>query len=69
MRTVKARVYTKHEARKLIPVFLNCIALLKESKFRFMKILGDTLESWQEEIVRMWSPSRWCGKIGVTDGA
>jgi hypothetical protein len=30
MCTVKARVYSKHEARKLIPDLLKCIALLKD---------------------------------------
>lgn len=65
MRTVKARVYSKSEARKLIPDFLNCIALLKESKFKFMKVLGDTLESWQEEIVRMW---RFSKTNSITEG-
>ena len=65
MRTVRVRVYSKHEARTLIPDFLNCIALLKESPFKHMKTLGATLESWQEEVVRMW---RFSKTNSITEG-
>jgi transposase len=48
------RVYSKPEAKRMIPKFLDAIRALKESGFRNFVILGETLESWQEEIVRMW---------------
>ena len=45
---------TARQVRKLIPKFLQKIRDLKDSSFSRMKTLGETLESWQEEIVRMW---------------
>jgi hypothetical protein len=41
-------------AKQIIPKFLGAIRALKESGFRNFVTLGETLESWQEEIVRMW---------------
>lgn len=58
MKIIKVRIYSKDEARRMIPLFLDCIRSLKESGLKHMKVLGETLESWQEEIVRMWRFSR-----------
>jgi transposase len=45
---------TARQARKLIPKFLEMIRELKESGFARMRTLGETMEEWREEIVRMW---------------
>jgi transposase len=58
MRLVKARIYSKKEAKRLIPEFLKAIEALKSSGLKHMVTLGETLERWQEEIVRMWRFSR-----------
>lgn len=59
----------KHRTRKqcklLIPLFLRHVNALKESPFGPLKTLGETLDSWSEEIVRMWRFSR---SNGVTEG-
>lgn len=60
---------TKHRTRKqckqLIPIFLRYIQDLKASPFESMNTLGKTLDSWSEEIVRMW---RFSKSNGVTEG-
>lgn len=56
---------TKRECRKLIPVFLDSIEQLKNSMFEPMVTLGKTLESWSEEVVRMW---RFTKTNGITEG-
>lgn len=65
MQVILSRVYSKNEASHLIPDFLEGIRLLKESGFKYMKILGETLESWKEEIVRMW---RFSKTNSITEG-
>lgn len=51
--------------KKLIPQFLEWIRLLKNTPFPPLQTLADTLESWQEEICRMWRFSR---NNGITEG-
>ncbi len=58
MKLILTRVYGKSAAREQIPKFLNAIRALKISNFGNLKTLGDTLENWSEEIVRMWSFSK-----------
>lgn len=65
MKVIKARVSSKPQARELIPVFLDAVRALKDSGFKHMKTLGDTLENWQEEIVRMW---RFSKTNSITEG-
>lgn len=65
MRLILARVYSKSQARALIPQFLESVELLRESSFKWMKTLGDTLWSWKEEIVRMW---RFSKTNSITEG-
>jgi transposase len=60
---IKSR--TAKQAKKLIPKFLRWIELLKETPFTPLQTLADTLESWQEEIVRMW---RFTRNNGITEG-
>lgn len=65
MALVLARVSNRNQAKRLIPHFINAIEILKESGFKHMKTLGETIEKWQEEIVRMW---RFSKTNGITEG-
>lgn len=56
---------TKKECRSLIPIYLNYIDQLKNSMFEPMVTLGKTLDSWSEEVVRMW---RFTKTNGITEG-
>lgn len=56
---------SKPQCRKHIAVFLAAIEALKQSAFEPMKVLGKTLDSWQEEIGRMW---RFTKNNGITEG-
>jgi transposase len=58
MKLILTRVYGKNQAREQIPKFLDAIRALKKSKFRNLETLGNTLEEWSEEIVRMWRFSK-----------
>ena len=51
--------------KKLIPQFLKWIDLLRDTPFPPLQTLADTLESWQEEITRMW---RFSKNNGITEG-
>jgi transposase len=59
------RRQTKRECKKLIPFYLGYVGQLKESGFEPLKTLGRTLESWSQEIVRMW---RFTKSNGITEG-
>lgn len=61
--SLKARNH--RSVKRLIPKFLKWIELLKDTVFPAMQTLADTLESWQEEIVRMW---RFTRNNGITEG-
>lgn len=65
MGLILSRVYNKKQAMELIPDFLKSIELLKDSGLRWLERLGDTLDSWQEEIVRMW---RFSKTNSITEG-
>ncbi len=56
---------TPRACRPRIVEFLARIQQLKDSTFTSIVSLGQTLESWQEEIVRMWRFSR---NNGITEG-
>lgn len=56
---------TKKECKKLIPQFLEMIKLLLTSQMNRLVSLGNTLESWSEEVVRMW---RFTKSNGITEG-
>ncbi len=56
---------TKKMCEKLIPVFLELISMLKSSAFAPFVTLGCTLDSWKEEVVRMW---RFSKTNGITEG-
>jgi len=56
---------TAKRCRKLIPIFLDYIYQLKESALSSLVTLGKTLESWQEEVVRMF---RFTKSNGILEG-
>lgn len=53
------------QCRRLIPLFLGALRELARSGFQPLRQLGETLESWKEEIVRMW---RFTKNNGITEG-
>ena len=61
--TLKRR--TKSQCKKLVKRFLRMIEELKESGFKPLKVLGWTLDSWKEEIGRMW---RFTKTNSITEG-
>jgi transposase len=60
-----AKVSTKKQAWPLVHEFTKAIEALQESGFKPLITLGNTLESWQEEIVRMW---RFKKTNSITEG-
>lgn len=60
-----SRVSGKNQARPLVHEFTRAIRELQESGFKPLQTLGNTLESWQEEIVRMW---RFKRTNSITEG-
>jgi|SRR3989338_271691 len=65
MKIILTRVSARHQAKKVIPLFLDAIRALKMSKFKNLITLGNTLEDWSEEIVRMW---RFSKTNSITEG-
>lgn len=65
VRLLLYKAQTKKSCKRLIPVFIKFIEQLKTSLFEPMVTLGKTLESWQEEVVRMW---RFRKSNGITEG-
>ena len=59
------RVSSKNQARPFVQEFTRAIRELQESGFKALVTLGNTLESWQEEIVRMW---RFSKTNSITEG-
>ena len=56
---------TARQCRKLIPILLDYIEKLKESMLSSMVTLGKTLESWREEVARMF---RFTKSNGILEG-
>ena len=62
---MKLKMVNHDYARRTIPVFLEMITQLRESPWEPMQTLGKTLQSWDQEIVRMW---RFSKSNGITEG-
>jgi transposase len=62
---MKLKMVNHDYAKGVIPVFLKMIRQLRESPWEPMQILGKTLQSWDQEIVRMW---RFSKSNGITEG-
>ena len=56
---------TAKQCRKLIPVFLDYISKLKSSLLEPLVTLGNTLDSWREEVARMF---RFTKSNGIVEG-
>jgi transposase len=56
---------TQYQCRRLIPIFLDYIEKLKDSMLDSLITLGKTLESWREEVVRMF---RFTKNNGIVEG-
>ncbi len=65
IRLLKCKHRTAKQCKKLIPVFLRFIQMLKQGHFEPLVKLGKTLYKWREEIVRMW---RFTKNNGITEG-
>ncbi len=65
MKIILTRVSGKEAAMEAIKKFLDAIGALKTSKFKNLETLGNTLENWSEEIVRMW---RFSKTNSITEG-
>lgn len=55
----------KKQWKELIKQFLYWKEHLKACSFPYLKTLGKTLESWEEEIARMW---RYAKNNAITEG-
>jgi transposase len=65
MRLILSRVSNRKQAEPLVVRYLEMIKQLQESKLGPMVTLGNTLEDWQKEIVRMW---RFSKTNSITEG-
>ncbi len=65
VRLLLTKKQTAYQCKKLIPLFLDCIYKLKDSALDSLVTLGKTLESWQEEVVRMF---RFTKSNGILEG-
>jgi transposase len=65
VRLLLIKYRTARQCRRLAPVLLGMIRQLKSSGFASMVQLGQTFDSWKEEIARMW---RFTKNNGITEG-
>jgi transposase len=56
---------TQNKCRSLAKPFLKAIDELLDSKLQPLVVLGETLQSWKEEIAAMW---RFTKNNGITEG-
>ena len=56
---------TRRQCQKLIPRFLRAVVELRQSEPAQLIALGDTLQSWSDEIARLW---RFTHSNGITEG-
>lgn len=64
-RLLRVKTVTQRRARRYIPHLLWMIEQLKGSRFPALVSLGRTIDSWKNEIARMWRFSR---SNGITEG-
>ncbi len=65
MDVLTAKNQSKRQCRTLVRRLLEAIDQLRQSGFRDCQKLAKTLQSWQQEIARMWRFSR---SNGITEG-
>ncbi len=64
-RLLRMKRLNQSQCRKIIPEYLWMIEELKKIGFKHLQTLGHTLESWREEIARMF---RFSKTNGITEG-
>lgn len=62
---MRLKSLTPRAAKKVIPDFLFAIECLKDTPIPTLQTLGATLESWKDEIARMW---RFTKTNSITEG-
>lgn len=65
LRLLRMKGLNQTDCRRVIPEYLWMIEELKKVGFKHLQILGHTLESWKEEIARMF---RFSKTNGITEG-
>ena len=65
MKALLKKKRTARQCKRLIPLFLDYIEKLKDSMLSSMVTLGKTLESWREEVLRMF---RFTKSNGILEG-
>jgi transposase len=65
LRLLRMKGLNQKACRKHLPEFLWIIEELKQTPFRHLRSLGETLDSWKEEIARMF---RFSKTNGITEG-
>ena len=65
LRILRMKRLTKRECRNIIPEYLWMIEELKKTPFKHLQRLGYTMDSWKEEIARMF---RFSKTNGITEG-
>ena len=65
LRLLRMSKLNQRECREIIPKYLWMIEELKNTQFKHLQSLGHTLESWKEEIARMF---RFTKTNGITEG-
>ena len=56
---------TRRQCERLVPRFLRAVHQLRQAGLAQLVQLGETLNSWSEEIVAMW---RFTRNNGITEG-
>jgi transposase len=64
-RLLRFKHRTKKQCRRLVPLLLSAISSLKGSGLSPLVQLGETMDSWKDEIARMW---RFTKNNGITEG-
>lgn len=64
-RLLRIKHRTQRQCYRLAPHLLNAISSLQNSGFSSLVSLGDTMNSWMNEIARMW---RFTKNNGITEG-
>jgi transposase len=64
-RLLRFKHRTKRQCRRLVPHLLAAIRTLKASGLSPLVRLGETLDSWKDEVARMW---RFTKNNGITEG-
>ena len=65
LRLLRMKSLNQQACKKILPEYVWMIEELKKTPFKNLQILGHTLDSWREEIARMF---RFSKTNGITEG-